>query len=196
MAGAGIGRDQFALVTEPVQVFDREVPMRFPVDLRALVVRGDEEARAQVRALVVRPVSIRSGNQKASTGMARRAVRYAGATAFFMDDRSFPEPSGFWVGGARQSAVVLQPDDEGQPLALYVRNAPVDNVVRIRVAAWGETLRLSAGGERRIELPAGRSQSAVGATLVEFDVASGFRPNLADPGSRDTRFLGAWVRVE
>jgi hypothetical protein len=196
MAGAGIGRDQFALVTERVERFDREVSLRFPVDLRALVVRGDEDAGAHVAELLVRPVSIGSRSQKASAGMARRAVRYGDATAFFMDDRSFPEPSGFWVGGARHSGVVLQPDDEGRSMALSVRNAPVDNVVRIRIAAWTDTLRLSRGEERRIELPTGGSRSLWGARLVEFDVTSGFQPSHHDPASSDTRFLGVWVRVD
>jgi hypothetical protein len=196
MAGAGVGRDQFALVTEPVQAFDREVPVRVPVDLRALVVRADEDARAQVRTLIVRPVSIQSRDQKASSGMARRAVRYGRVTAFFMDDRAFPEPGGFWLGGGRQSAVVLQPGHERGSLVLAVRNAPVDNVVTIHAGGWSDTLRLSAGEERRVNLPAGAPRSAWGATLVTFDVSSGFRPSTVDAASRDTRFLGAWVRVE
>ena len=65
MAGVGVGRDQFALITEPVEVFDREVPLRFPVGVRALVVRGDEDATAHVRALYVRPVSVRRRAEQA-----------------------------------------------------------------------------------------------------------------------------------
>ncbi len=92
MAGIGVGRDQFALVTERAEAFDRDVPIRFPVDVRALVVRADEDARAHVRSLFVRPVSIRSRGEKVADGLARRAVRYGHAIAFFMDERSFPEP--------------------------------------------------------------------------------------------------------
>jgi hypothetical protein len=193
MAGVAAGRDQFALVTEPLDVFDREVPLRFPVDVRVLVVRGDEDARRLVRALYVRPVSVRSRDQKVSDGVARRAVRYAGAIAFFMDDRSFPEPAGFWLGGTRESTVVLQPDTQRASVALQIRNAPVDNAVIIRSGAWAETLRLSPGEQRRVDVPLDPSR---GAALVTFDVSSGFRPSAADPASRDTRFLGAWIRVE
>jgi hypothetical protein len=193
MAGVGVGRDQFALVTEPVEVFDREVPLRFPVDVRALVVRGDEDAGTHVRALYVRPVSVRSRDDRVSDALARRAVRYGGATAFFMDDRTFPEPGGFWLGGSRQSVVVLQPDAPRTSMTLELRNAPVDNAVTLRSGAWTETLRLAAGEERRVEVPVDRSS---GAALVTFDVSSGFRPSAADPASRDTRFLGAWVKVE
>jgi hypothetical protein len=193
MAGVGVGRDQFALVTEPVDTFDRDVSLRFPVDVRALVVRGDEDARGHVRALYVRPVAIRSRDQKVSEGFARRAVRYGRATAFFMDERSFPEPGGFWLGGARASAVVLQPDDQRSSLPLHVRNAPVENMVIVRSGAWSESLRLAPGEERRLDVPIDPSR---GAALVSFDVMSGFRPTAADPVSRDTLFLGAFVRIE
>jgi len=193
MAGVGAGRDQFALVTEPVGVFDGEVAVRFPVDVRALVVRGDEDAAATVRALDVRAVSLRSGTAKVSDGIARRAVRYGTTAAFFMDERAFPEPAGFWVGGARETAVAFQPDAARAALALLVRNGPIDNVVTLSSAAWSDSLRLAAGEERRVEVPVGRDS---GAALVSFTSASGFRPGDVNPGSRDTRFLGAWVAIE
>jgi hypothetical protein len=34
-----------------------------------------------------------------------------------------------------------------------------------------------------------------GATMLTFTVAAGFRPSEADPKSRDTRFLGVWVKI-
>jgi len=194
MAGVAVGRDQFALVTEPAEVFDREVRLRFPVDVRALAIRGDEEAGASVRALYVRPIAIRSRDQKVTEGLARRAVRYAGATVFFMDERSFPEPGGFWLGGARQSAVVLQPDSARASMGLLLRNAPIDNTVGIQSGAWTEMLRLSPGEERRLDVPFDPSKA--GAALVTFNVSAGFRPSASDAASRDTRFLGVWVRVE
>jgi hypothetical protein len=194
MAGVAVGRDQFALVTEPAEVFDREVRLRFPVDVRALAIRGDEDAGANVRALFVRPVAIRTRDQKVTEGLARRAVRYGSATVFFMDDRCFPEPGGFWLGGARQCAVVLQPDAARASMGLQLRNAPIDNTVAIRSGAWTETLRLVPGEERRLDVPLDPSKA--GAALVTFDVSAGFRPSESDAASRDTRFLGVWVRVE
>jgi hypothetical protein len=193
MAGVGAGRDQFALVTEPVDAFERDVLLRFPVDVRALIVRGDEDARARIRTLYVQPVSVRSRGQKVSDGVARRAARYGHVIAYFMDEQSFPEPAGIWLGGARESAVVLQPDDPQSAITLQVRNAPVDNVVTARSGAWSDTLRLAPGEEGRLEVPLDRSR---GAALVTFDVTSGFRPSGSDPTSQDTRFLGAFVRIE
>jgi len=59
-------------------------------------------------------------------------VRYGTTAAFFMDERAFPEPAGFWVGGARETAVAFQPDAARAALALLVRHAPIDNVVTQR----------------------------------------------------------------
>jgi hypothetical protein len=110
-----------------------------------------------------------------------------------MDERSFPEPGGIWLGGARDSAVVLQPDDPRASIALQIRNAPADNVVVARSGGWSEVLRLAPGEERRLDVPIDPSR---GAALVRFEVATGFRPSAVDGTSRDMRFLGAFVRVE
>jgi hypothetical protein len=193
MAGIGAGRDQFALVTEPVDVFASGVTLRLPVDVRALIVRGDEGARAGVRSLLVRPVSIQRRAERLTDDVARRAVRYDGATVFFMDDRSFPEPAGFWIGGGRSSSVVIQPDARRRSASIEVRNGPVDNIVTVASGAWREELRLAPGESRRLDVPL---DPARGAVLVTFDAAAGFRPNAVDPSSRDTRFLGVWVAIE
>jgi len=193
MAGIGVGRDQFALLTEPVETFDRDVTFRLPVDVRAMVVRGDEDARARVGALLVRPMSVLERDRKASSGLARRGVRYGSVCAFFMDERSFPEPGGFWLGGARTSTVVLQPDGQRTSLAIVLRNAPIDNDVTLISGGWREHVRLAPGEERRIDVPV---DPAKGAAAVTFDVAAGFSPAASDPGNRDTRFLGVWARVE
>ena len=50
----GVGRDQFSLLTQPASYFEGQVRVRFPVDVRAIVVRGDEDARQHVRGLTLR----------------------------------------------------------------------------------------------------------------------------------------------
>jgi hypothetical protein len=193
MAGIGAGRDQFALLTEPVDAFDREVTLRFPVDVRGSVIRGDEDARARVGEVRVRPVAVLGANQKAATGTARRGVRYGAVSAFFMDDRSFPEPGGFWVGGARSSTVVGQPTERRSAMTVVVKNAPIDNEVTLSSGDWREHLRLAPGEERSVDVPIDPRK---GAAAVTFDVAAGVRPSASDAASRDTRFLGVWVRLE
>ena len=194
MAGVGIGRDQFALVTEPAEAFDREVAVRFPVDVRALVVRGDEEAR-RAGAGAARAAGAVCGHATTRRRSGWRAARCttAARSRSSWTSAAFPSraASGWGVRATARSCCSLT-TPRGS-LTLQLRNAPVDNVVTVRSRAWSETLRLAPGEERRIDVPL---DVAAGAALVTFDSSAGFRPAAADRSSRDTRFLGAWVRVE
>jgi hypothetical protein len=159
-----------------------------PLPVRALLVRADEGAREQLLSVVLRPLPREADS--ISPEIARRAVRYDGGTAFFVDDRSFPEPSGFWIAGARQSSVAFRPDQRG-PIPLVLRNGSVDNRVSLESGTWRDEFALRAGEEYRIEVPI----DASGAALVRIRSAAGFRPSDVDPNSRDTRFLGVFVQM-
>lgn len=186
----GIGRDQFSLRSEPLARPVQSFTLDFPVDVRAIVVRGDERARRHVEGLTVEPLSILAPGRRLTEEYARRAVRYGAGTVYFLDDRSFPEPDAFWVGGARSTAVVLQPDGPRPVATLLVRNAPVDNRVLIEAGGWRDEAQLGPGEEHRVEVPLDATR---GATLVRISASAGFRPSEVEAGSRDTRFLG--VRV-
>ncbi len=184
-------RDPFALRTVqlPVPPFE----LQFPISLRSLVVRGDEDAWRTVRGLVVEPIVVQPRTRRRTADLAPRAVRYGGVTTYFMDDRSFPEPQAFWVGGARDAAVVLQPDTAASTVTLLLRNAPVDNRIVLQAAAWTRTLEMAPGEEQQVQVPIEAGQ---GASLLRIEAGSGFRPSEREPGSRDQRFLGVWVKVE
>jgi hypothetical protein len=124
--------------------------------------------------------------------VARHAARYATGVVFFLDDQAYPEPSGFWVGGARETTVAIACDRPGATAALTLRNAPVDNRVRLESGNWREEIALKAGEERRIDVPIDASTRSA---LVRIRSESGFRPSEADPNTRDTRFLGVYVRA-
>ena len=188
----GIGQDQFAIQTVPLLETQGSVLVRFPVAVRALLVRGDEDARASVRGLSIEPIRIVSPWEQVSGGFARHAVRYAESTVYFMDEQSYPEPEAFWVGGARSSAIVLQPDMQAVTQTLLLRNGAAENSILISAGGWREELRFGPGEERRLQVPLDRAR---GATLVRLTTSSGFRPSAVDPASRDHRFLGVWVRV-
>ena len=189
----GVGRDQFSMLTQPASYFEGQVRVRFPVDVRALVVRGDEDARQQVRALTLRPVLILPPGLKAAGDFARHAVRYGAASVYFMDERSFPEPNAFWVGGARESTIVVQPDAPRSSVRVVVRNAPAENEVTLQARSWVGTLHLSPGEERAVDVPL---DAARGATAITIASSSGFRPSALDPSNRDSRFLGVLVTLE
>ena len=188
----GIGRDQFAIRTEQISNPVQPVSVRFPVPVRGIVIRGDEDARQTVSGLVLEPVSVvRSTGSDAAT--ARTAVRYGKTTAFFLDDRSFPEPEAFWVGGGRTSTFAIQPDDVRRTVSLLLRNGPQPNQVVMDVGRAHSTLDFAPGEEKRLSASVDGAQ---GAALVTLNVKSGFRPSEQNPSSRDDRFLGIWVKVE
>ena len=188
----GIGRDQFSLKSGPLANPAQPIDIEFPVDVRAIVVRGDEQARRTVRALTIEPVSVLPAAARLTKDSARRAVRYGSTTVYFLDDRSFPEPDAFWVGGQRTSTVALQPDS-GESITLLVRNAPVENQVTFETGARRDAISLAPGEERRIQIPIERQH---GAALLTIAASAGFRPSAVDPKSRDDRFLGLYVKVQ
>jgi hypothetical protein len=188
----GIGRDAFSIVTGPMASPPEPIVLNFPVDVRAIVVRGDEQARRSLSGITIEPLSIVAPARRIAPGTAIHAVRYDGATVYFLDDRSFPEPEAFWIGGARTSSLVIQPDIPRSSVPLVVRNGPVANRAQLRSGAWILDIPLAAGEERRVAIPA---DTARGATPLTVMVTGGFRPSAADPASRDTRFLGLWVRL-
>jgi hypothetical protein len=112
---------------------------------------------------------------------------------YFLDDGGFPEPEAFWVGGSRESQIVVHPDGPRPSVTLRLRNAPVDNRLTISTGAWRRDLQLAPGEEQQVDLPL---DSARGAALVRFTTSAGFTPADHEPGSRDRRFLGVYMKIE
>lgn len=188
----GIGRDQFAIRTEPLAAARDGLTVRFPVDVRALVVRGDEDARRVIRGLEVRPIDVVPAERRLTEAYARQAVRYGAATVFFLDEGSYAEPEAFWVRGAAHSEVVVQPDAASTAVRLLLRNGAVENTVVVESGAWRNEERLAPGEERRLQVPL---DPARGAALLSLTTSAGFVPAEVDPRSGDRRYLGVWVAI-
>jgi hypothetical protein len=188
----GVGQDQFALRSTPLSFPPSAIDIDVPIDVRALVVRADEEARRTVRTVVLEPVAIANRSSTVTDRVARRAVRYDGATVFFLDEGAFPEPEAFWVGGARDASFVVQPASPASSIPVLLRNAPVENLVTLTSGQWKEALTMAPGEERQIEIPIAPGRTAA---LVTAASRSGFRPSETQPQSRDNRFLGVWLKV-
>jgi hypothetical protein len=188
----GIGQDQFAIVSGPLSWPAQPVDINLPVTVRALVVRGDEEARRTIRSVVIEPLALEPADPQTAGGVARRAVKYGSSTVYFLDERSFPEPEAFWAGGGRESTVVIEPDQPRPSIPVIVRNAPVNNRVTLLSGQWREELMLAPGEERAIQIPLAPGRRAV---VVTITCASGFRPSESVPNNRDQRFLGAFVQI-
>jgi hypothetical protein len=184
----GVGNDQFAIVTQPIAAFDAGVRIDLPLPVRTLLVRADEGARDQLRGIQLRPLP--GVVHPVSSQAARRAVRYDGGTAFFVDDRSFPEPAGFWIAGERQSAIAFR-GDRPRAIPLVLRNGATPNRVTLESGRWRDERSLAAGEEQRVDVPA----DASGAALIRIHSSAGFRPSDVDANSRDNRYLGVFVQL-
>ncbi len=188
----GIGQDQFALRSEALVWPHPPIDIEFPVAVRALIVRGDEDARRAIRRVIVEPLSIVPSSARLTDLVARRAVKYEGAAVFFLDDRSFAEPEAFWIGGSRQSTFVVQSDRprtvNRSVAAQRARRQSPD--ARSRSVAGGA----DAGARRGAASPgARRARPASRAGHGDDAPPDSGRPR-STPGSQDDRFLGVWVK--
>jgi hypothetical protein len=183
-------RDPFALRT--LQLPAEPIDLRFPLPVRALVVRGDEDAWRVVRGLTIEPLAIASERERLSADMARRGVRYGASTVYLLDDRIFPEPDGLWVGGGRDTALVVQPDAGSGALALRLRNAPVQNRVTVTAGAWRQVYQMAPAEELEIKVPLDPARDG---GLLHIESSAGFTPAQQDPSSRDQRYLGVYVKL-
>lgn len=188
----GLGQDQFAIRSEALAYPAAPMEIDLPVAIRALAVRGDEDARRALRSITVEPLTLVPPGARVTDRVARRAVAYDPAVVFFVDDGCFAEPESFWVGGARACAFVIQPRRQSTSASLLLRNAPVSNDVVVESGQWRERLTLSPDEERRIDVPIAPGR---GAALVTVTAASGFRPSEVLADSRDERLLGVWLKV-
>lgn len=173
------------------------IPASFPVNVRALVVRGDDAARAAVTRITVRPRTVVEAARRVSDATARRAMRYPAGTVYFFDDDAFAEPDAFWVRGASDTDVALETAGRpaaagGREAALFLRNAPVGNRVIVEIDRWRETLSMQPGEERLLTVPLAAGKPATG---VRLTTSAGFRPAEVNRASRDQRYLGVWVQV-
>jgi hypothetical protein len=214
--GAADGRNQPALVTPALPAGRyglevRRVPGEPPGPIQIIVGRSGEPLRtlespfllelaAPVDSLTVRSgrdplrpgdvaiVSVSPGTSPLGRGeRALRASAYGDAAVYFVDDRVFPEASGFWVrpgGGA--TVLVASPG----PFSLLLRNAPVANRVTVDAPGQSEGFDLNPGEERAVELT-----DRATAIRLRIRAERGVRPADLEPGNRDLRSLGVWVEV-
>ncbi len=170
--------------------------LSFPVGAEAVLVAADRVVQRSAATLVARVGDVHRKPRGWPATRARGAVRNGEVVAWFLDEGSWKEPSGFWVAG-RQTARVVLASDRPAAVALQLRNGAVPNrvsvAVRTRLPGRAvETELTMAPGERHvIPIPAigpGRP------LLVTCSSENGFRPADVDPGSLDYRLLG--VRID
>ncbi len=174
-----------------------EMPVHVASTVQSLVVDGDDQARRTVTAVELEPVfdgpAAATWRHEIVFGgpVARRALKYGSADAYFMDDHAFAEPTGFWVAGGQEADVLMA--NISSPLHLFMRNAPVENTVTIDSENGGQIIELGPGEEKAIEQH-GDSPDATSIRL-RIRAAQGFRPWQQDHANADMRYLGCWIEI-
>jgi hypothetical protein len=159
-----------------------------PIDVNALTVSMAVPQRGG--AAWIEPLSLRDGASRFAGGRAATAERYGSLTVYLVTDRQYPEPTGMWLRPDGESVVVAQPDAARSSLAIVLRNGPRDNEVELRTPLGTQSIALTPGEARTIDVAV---SADAGAAAMGFRVARGWRPSEFDAGSADTRRLGVWL---
>jgi hypothetical protein len=155
-----------------------------------VLISGDAEATRTARQLAMQALMLRPRHARIASGSALQAAKYGNLTAYFLDDRGYMEPAGFWVAGDATSEVVVETTHSDNTLKMFVRNAPVPNTLHIEAADWKTDLDLGPREEQILDVPLASGASAV---RLLFRTDAGFIPALVEDGSTDYRNLGTWV---
>jgi hypothetical protein len=188
-----IGRNARPIGSWNLRTDLRDGALRFelPVNVGSIVVNGDEEA-ARHGTMSLRAVELLPRAQRLTSAYARRVEQYGPAFVYFFDDGAFAEQPGFWVRGAAGTRVAAMSIQPGEPLQLFIRNAPVKNLVRLDIDGQTQTLELQPREERFVPIPPASGRRA---SLIDIRTDSGFRPSQVEPGSTDNRYLGVWIEL-
>jgi hypothetical protein len=158
------------------------VPLHLPAGAAGLVVEPDavlREAGGRVSFVV-------DAAYPPVPGPARAGARYGDLEVFFLDERVFVEPAGFWVHGESAASFVVAAPDGRTTVPVRIQNGGVEQAVTVRVGTSTQVLTMAPSEARVLEVPL-----VDGAVSVRVESPSGFRPS--DGGAADTRLLGVWV---
>jgi hypothetical protein len=159
-----------------------------PVTVGSLIIAGEPDSRPGT--LTLHPTHVFEGRSRITRDIARRVERLGGAIVFFFDLNTYPESAGFWVRGGRAAQVAVPRPQDGTPLNMLIRNAASANTVTFDIDDVSRSFSLLPGEERTVPIPFGDGRPGA---LIKIQTLSGFRPSEVEPGSADTRFLGAWI---
>jgi hypothetical protein len=168
-----------------------DVPFSLPVDAGFVGFRGSVGVERSIQSITITPVEIVDAGLRTSTPPVLAASHYEGAIVLFHDDKTYPEPSGFWTLPGGQTAVTLAMPDTGAPAVLRLHPGPQPNHVSLSTYGWRNDLELMPGTNVSVPLPG----SVRRIVKLAIGTADGFVPSELDPASGDSRRLGAWVEV-
>jgi hypothetical protein len=164
----------------------QSVPLTLAAGAGGLSIQPDPQTASHVTAIELTPVALERWRGAA----ARSLAVYGDVRVFFLDDRVFVEPDGFWVKGGATAAIAVAAPPGARTVSLVLANGAAPNPVSItRAGGAPETVDLRASARRTLTLPV----EADGVVRLTIASPAGFRPSEIG-GSADARYLG--VRVE
>lgn len=165
---------------------------RLPVPVSEIRVAGDDAALSSIRHVGLR-VGALDARAPRDVLPAHAAIRYGRLRAFFLDDRSYVEPNGFWTRGGTTMTAVIDPDDDAASgVTVRVQSGPVATTADLAVGSWTAHVNLGPEQWQDVVLPA----SADGRDRVlSIRTGSMFLPVEHNTRSRDFRHLGVWVEL-
>jgi hypothetical protein len=140
--------------------------VRLPVDVRSLVIRGDEEASLGLAGVVVQPMKILCASCRVESAVAERAVMYTAATVFFFDAAAEPGPTSFSIGCGQSSHIVVQSNGAADAITLRIRDVGLVRRLSARAAGVDRTVNLESDVEQSIDIPIDARTGAVALQLT------------------------------
>jgi hypothetical protein len=162
-----------------------------PLDAEFVAFRHSPPLNA-ARSLIVRPLRIVDAPRRLLQLPVLASGRSGAATIFFHDERTYPEPKGFWMNGRASTVITVAPDRPAEHLTLRVHSGPHPNTLLLETPTWRTELDLPAEEIREAIIPLAGSFRPV---RLRLTTSSGFIPAEVFPGSSDRRLLGCWVEI-
>jgi len=161
--------------------------VRLPVPVVELILRAASPADAAVSSSVGATVSL-PDRVVVHTPRAGRPET-GDRLAFLLNEGAFFETAGFWLRPARPASVAFASREPTAGIAWYSQRAGA-NTVHVRVDAWRQTLQLTPGEERSVEI---RRDLAAdhGRGVPRREGSAGARGS----GDDDRRWLGCWIEL-
>lgn len=114
-----------------------------------------------------------------------------GSYIVYADRNTYPEGGVFWTRGTSLGTVLVAPE-RATILVLTLHVGPIGGRLRLHVGGQDRSVDLAPDETRTIEIPLPGTRWLIPITVA---AAGEFRPRDHEPGSNDTRWLGAQVRI-
>ncbi len=162
-----------------------------PVDAGFVGFRGSPEVERSIADLQIEPLDIVDAGARTATPQVLAAAAYGPIVVLFHGESVYPESSGFWLKGQRESRVTLGCAD-GCPrgVELRVHSGKRANHLRLSTHGWSHEMDLQGEVEMRVVVP---PPAEGGLIVLDLQTTTGFVPIELDPSVQDRRYLGAWV---